>query len=29
MSVSEFEGMIAKELKENGELIRKAGIKAN
>ena len=29
MSVSEFEGMIAQELKENGELIRKAGIKAN
>jgi len=29
MSVSEFEGMIAKELKENGELIKKAGIKAN
>jgi tripartite-type tricarboxylate transporter receptor subunit TctC len=29
MSVKEFEAMIAKELKENGELIKKAGIKAN
>src|SRR3954463_9711376 len=29
MSVQEFESMIAKELKENGELIKKAGIKAN
>src|SRR5258706_12057325 len=29
MSVKDFEGMIAKELKENAELIRKAGIKAN
>jgi tripartite-type tricarboxylate transporter receptor subunit TctC len=29
MSVKEFEAMVAKELKENGELIKKAGIKAN
>jgi tripartite-type tricarboxylate transporter receptor subunit TctC len=29
MSVKEFEGMIAKELKENAELIKKADIKAN
>ncbi len=29
MSVKEFEGMIAKELKENAELIKKANIKAN
>ena len=29
MSVKEFEAMIDKELKENGELIKKAGIKAN
>jgi tripartite-type tricarboxylate transporter receptor subunit TctC len=29
MSVSQFEQMIAKEIKENGELIKKAGIKAN
>ncbi len=29
MSVKDFEGMIAKELKENAELIQKAGIKAN
>ena len=29
MSVKEFEAMIAKELKENAELIKKAGIKAN
>jgi tripartite-type tricarboxylate transporter receptor subunit TctC len=29
MSVKEFEDMIAKELKENGELIKKANIKAN
>ena len=29
MSVKEFEAMIAKELKENGELIKKANIKAN
>ena len=29
MTVKEFEGMIAKEIKENGELIKKAGIKAN
>src|SRR5690348_7151226 len=28
MSVKEFEDMVAKELKENGELIKKAGIKA-
>src|SRR3954468_10793863 len=29
MSVAEFEGMIAKELRENAELIKKANIKAN
>ena len=29
MSVKEFEGMIAKEVRENGELIKKANIKAN
>ncbi|MFN2644373.1 MAG: Bug family tripartite tricarboxylate transporter substrate binding protein [Burkholderiales bacterium] len=29
MSVKEFEDMIAKEIRENGELIKKAGIKAN
>ncbi len=29
MSVKEFEGMIARELKENAELIKKADIKAN
>jgi len=29
MSIAEFEAMIAKELKENAELIKKAGIKAN
>jgi len=29
MSVKDFEGMIAKELKENAELIKKANIKAN
>ena len=29
MSVKDFEGMIAKELKENAELIKKADIKAN
>ena len=29
MSIGEFEGMIARELKENAELIRKAGIRAN
>jgi len=29
MSIGEFEGMIARELKENAELIKKAGIKAN
>jgi len=29
MSVKDFEGMVAKELKENAELIKKANIKAN
>ena len=29
MSVAEFDGMIQRELKENAELIKKAGIKAN
>ena len=29
MSIGEFESMIARELKENAELIKKAGIKAN
>ena len=29
MSVKEFEDMIAKEIRENGEIIKKAGIKAN
>jgi len=29
MSIAEFEAMIARELKENAELIKKAGIKAN
>ncbi len=29
MSIAEFEGMIQRELKENAELIKKAGIKAN
>jgi tripartite-type tricarboxylate transporter receptor subunit TctC len=29
MSISEFEAMIARELKENAELIKKAGIKTN
>jgi tripartite-type tricarboxylate transporter receptor subunit TctC len=29
MSVSEFEGMIQRELRENAELIKKAGIRAN
>jgi len=29
MSVKEFEDMIAKEIRENGEIIRKAGIKAD
>ena len=29
MSIAEFEAMIAKELRENAELIKKAGIKAN
>jgi tripartite-type tricarboxylate transporter receptor subunit TctC len=29
MSIPEFEGMIQRELKENAELIKKAGIKAN
>jgi tripartite-type tricarboxylate transporter receptor subunit TctC len=29
MSIAEFEAMIAKELKENAELIKQAGIKAN
>jgi len=29
MSVADFEGMIAKELRENAEIIRKANIKAN
>ncbi len=29
MSIADFDAMIARELKENGELIRKAGIKAN
>jgi tripartite-type tricarboxylate transporter receptor subunit TctC len=29
MSIGEFEGMIARELKENAELIKKAGIKSN
>jgi tripartite-type tricarboxylate transporter receptor subunit TctC len=29
MSVAEFDGMIQRELKENAELIKKAGIKSN
>ena len=29
MSIAEFEAMVARELKENAELIKKAGIKAN
>jgi tripartite-type tricarboxylate transporter receptor subunit TctC len=29
MSIADFEGMIQRELKENAELIKKAGIKAN
>jgi tripartite-type tricarboxylate transporter receptor subunit TctC len=29
MSIAEFDGMIQRELKENAELIKKAGIKSN
>ena len=29
MSIAQFEAMIARELKENAELIKKAGIKTN